>query len=599
MKTLCLYVFHQYTLNVQFFIKHGLFQDPTVDFILIANDPDFKMVLPCPVVVRKNENYDFGAWSEVLLTSDKYKQYDYFILINSTVRGPFLPPWFRQKNWTKLFTEQITDQVKLFGTMICIFDGRPHVQSMLLTTDRIGLQIGINQGIFQLGQTPLTKGEISANKEIQYSTEILNAGYNIGCLLRAYQGIDFRKSSFHHQTICLFELFSYYGMAIHPYEVIFPKITGDAHQSGHQQYMIDKYTSWEMNSEIPLPIPSFDWIQYTLQHPDPSKIFNRATAWSQYTISGGNLTVQDKIKFYQIDLNPWRTSGLFNQLWSLINGILLAHLLTRNVVVSSFYPSHQKNDQLPLDQIVDIQYLNCLIAELGLRTHLTMKVDGVRWQNSKYLNPTKDVYDKNGFLKMLTLMNQEEYRYLNLNDTFNFNLFYRHEDPELRDIFTKLLTGIRFAPKIQQIVQDLKKQYQLTTSYQVIHLRLEDDWIHDFYHRPNRSVGQNRYQRYLALIRQHLKPDHPVYLCTYLTKSPNIMNFTVGELKKQYPKTILAEGWRTRYPHLSPGREIDALVDYLISRDGEIFIGMEMSTFSLGLDLGYKNRQKPSYLVSF
>ena len=39
-------------------------------------------------VKRNNIGYDFGGWSNALLTNDLYKNYDNFIFANSSVIGP-------------------------------------------------------------------------------------------------------------------------------------------------------------------------------------------------------------------------------------------------------------------------------------------------------------------------------------------------------------------------------------------------------------------------------------------------------------------------------------------------------------------------------
>ena len=46
-------------------------------------------------------------------------QYRYFVWLNSSVRGPFLPAYLRGKmHWTAAFTSRITDSVKLVGSTI-------------------------------------------------------------------------------------------------------------------------------------------------------------------------------------------------------------------------------------------------------------------------------------------------------------------------------------------------------------------------------------------------------------------------------------------------------------------------------------------------
>ena len=150
-KTLVLFVFHIYNSRVESFINNCIFYDESVDFVIIANDkeeeynPEFRgfveSVRRCQsglsnslnvdyinrsnvhLVFRDNIGYDFGGWSDALLTDDfknlqspkrehyvenppfspkvpsagetksrtkMYQNYDKFIFVNSSVIGPFL-----------------------------------------------------------------------------------------------------------------------------------------------------------------------------------------------------------------------------------------------------------------------------------------------------------------------------------------------------------------------------------------------------------------------------------------------------------------------------------------------------------------------------
>jgi lipopolysaccharide biosynthesis protein len=55
------------------------------------------------VVNRQNNGHDFGAWSQILLEKGedgipRYQKYDFFVLLNSTIRGPFFPVWQKDRN---------------------------------------------------------------------------------------------------------------------------------------------------------------------------------------------------------------------------------------------------------------------------------------------------------------------------------------------------------------------------------------------------------------------------------------------------------------------------------------------------------------------
>jgi hypothetical protein len=119
MKTLVAYVLHEYNSRVQAFLHNGIFKDDNVDFIIICNNK--KIFLPeidyIKVIKRDNIGFDFGGWSEGIMTNDLYKNYDNFIFVNSSVIGPYLPSYYKGK-WTDVYLQGLNDKVKLFGSTI-------------------------------------------------------------------------------------------------------------------------------------------------------------------------------------------------------------------------------------------------------------------------------------------------------------------------------------------------------------------------------------------------------------------------------------------------------------------------------------------------
>ena len=78
-KTLVIYVFHIYNQNVEYFLNNAIFKDDYVDFLIICNSVSLKLSLPSSikdyvrVLQRENIGYDFGGWSDGILTNDLYK----------------------------------------------------------------------------------------------------------------------------------------------------------------------------------------------------------------------------------------------------------------------------------------------------------------------------------------------------------------------------------------------------------------------------------------------------------------------------------------------------------------------------------------------
>ena len=121
------------------------------------------------VILRPNTCYDLGAYGDVLTTpvaelnmdrslnltviSSKlstatlYNTHTRFILVNASVRGPFLPLW-SSECWSDAYLRALDSldwrgrKVKMVGmTMNCVTSRPRHVQSMVLALDHIGLGV--------------------------------------------------------------------------------------------------------------------------------------------------------------------------------------------------------------------------------------------------------------------------------------------------------------------------------------------------------------------------------------------------------------------------------------------------------------------------
>ena len=241
-------------------------------------------------------------WSAALSSRD-LKEYVYFIFINSSSRGPFLPIW-NKENWVNHLTGMITTEVKLAGPTVGYYATEkdniyvPHVQSMVFVTDHVGLNIAFQKNILGPTLPQLSHEQTSIQCEVAFSSYILDAGYNIACLLAAYRNVDFRTlkerdgmklqprptnygqfpSSIranHHWGK------DYYSMSPHPYEILFIKTSSWA---APNYLVLMNYCSWTRghpysedlqgtsnNSTIEVP-PDFDWRMYLYINKDVARV---------------------------------------------------------------------------------------------------------------------------------------------------------------------------------------------------------------------------------------------------------------------------------------------------------------------------------------
>jgi hypothetical protein len=233
-KTLVLFVFHEINDRVNNFFKNCIFYDDNVDFVVICNYDDIPHKIHLPnyvkIIHRCNIGFDFGGWSEALFTGDLYKNYDYFIFVNSSVIGPFLPSYYKRK-WTDIYIDGLKNNVKLFGSTINTENQpltRSHVQSYIFCMEKTTLEYLIACNIFKPFYNEKNLREIVDNYEIGMSRKIIEKGWNIGSLLDYYKDIDFtfeKKSPTDYNINYLNDMMysNYRNVYWNEYELVFIK----------------------------------------------------------------------------------------------------------------------------------------------------------------------------------------------------------------------------------------------------------------------------------------------------------------------------------------------------------------------------------------
>ena len=113
--------------NLQFFLDVGVrpfAQHQDRLFVLVVNSELVTVVVPDQpnfvVVVRPNIGFDFCAWRAILAGFDElrasWQAFTHFIVINDSVRGPFLPAGVT--DWVHYFVAQVGTAHKLVGTTV-------------------------------------------------------------------------------------------------------------------------------------------------------------------------------------------------------------------------------------------------------------------------------------------------------------------------------------------------------------------------------------------------------------------------------------------------------------------------------------------------
>ena len=244
-KCVCIYAYYEkdekYKENLIYFINNGILDD--IDYYIIINGscsvsiPELDNIT---VINRENKGYDFGAWN-YCVNNFINKKYDYYIFLNTSVRGPYLNN--SNTNWIKEFLKLFnTKEVKLVGTTISVFsnpggyfdrntlknifnhDGPyTHVQSMFFILDDESFNYLKNIEFFK--KDFYNFKDVIINKEIGMTQFILKNNWNINCSLHKYRNYDYRivKQNFNTtgEDPCMKD--GYFGKSIDPYEAIFFK----------------------------------------------------------------------------------------------------------------------------------------------------------------------------------------------------------------------------------------------------------------------------------------------------------------------------------------------------------------------------------------
>ncbi len=233
-----------YRINFQHFLTFGIPSDADV-FCILAGPCTIEL----PALERvsylhtENKNWDYGGYAMALQQHVDSTAYDYFVFINSSVRGPFLPPGSHE-NWLDRFFQYADADVGIIGSTIAIlgkdsidaqyFQARypnalppyAHVQSTAYMLSAKAMQILQAHGFYERSQV-MHKADVICHYEIRMSQLLIENGLNLKCLLPEYNRIDYRLPySDPNPTSYLGDPSTpdgYFGRTIHPYEGLFIK----------------------------------------------------------------------------------------------------------------------------------------------------------------------------------------------------------------------------------------------------------------------------------------------------------------------------------------------------------------------------------------
>lgn len=265
--------------NLMYFLRHGLHS--AADFIFIMNGVDNQTVASFQIpeeasniriMQRPPTCFDLGAYGEVLRSKEQWtsigwgagriplwRRYKRFIMLNSSVRGPFLPHWGQGACWSDLFVQRVTWDTKLVGLTANCWP-HFHVQSDVWATDFVGMELLMNPPLpgpnstvddFAEWDAPVGLADCypdlsrAVHAELGATRVMLDAGHKVDLMMSAFHGIA------NYSQVCdpqahgdLLYKDRYFGTSVHPYETLFTKTNRDL-----DEVLLERLTEWHWKSD--------------------------------------------------------------------------------------------------------------------------------------------------------------------------------------------------------------------------------------------------------------------------------------------------------------------------------------------------------------
>lgn len=290
-----------------------------------------------------------------------------------------------------------------------------------------------------------------------------------------------------------------------------------------------------------------------------------------------------KRKYYKANntqhLGP---TGLLNQIFNLVNGLTLAHLNKRDLCNPTFLPNYNSLDSVCLSKIVDIDHLNNLLQSINF--DVMVRIDPILDKNNWIIPSYHDRFILVDALEYISdILTQDDQEYIDLGLVFGI---YSSGGKFVSEGRLTIYTDLKFNNEYYKVLDYCVSKF-LSEKYNVIHLRIEDDWIKYYMN----CIGADTFEecsnklinKYFEVMHNTFDSNDVIYVATHLLKSENKNNFIMTEIQRKYPHAVFSIPWREHFPNILKGREIDALIDYLICKRAEKFIGLGASTFSIML----------------
>lgn len=237
-----------FTENLNFFQKIGVIENENYHFNFVINsETGIENIIPrknVSAIQGHNKGYDFGAYKQSL-DSVNINDFNYFIFINDTCRGPFIPDYVpSETTWVEMFLTKLDEKIKMVGPTwftarrhrflqrkLRITKGQnTHIQSYCFGVDKVALNLLLKNNKFDSENKE--KIQVIGEHEIGCSRLLIENGYEI----KAFQMSKYDIAK--HEDIN--KPGEYFGTTINPFEIMFIKTNRIYDQ------IVNNYTNWFM-----------------------------------------------------------------------------------------------------------------------------------------------------------------------------------------------------------------------------------------------------------------------------------------------------------------------------------------------------------------
>lgn len=202
---------------------------------------------------KENEGMDFAAHNvtfEWLAAKQQFKLYKYFILLNSSVRGPFVPAYMPNLwQWPNAYIDRLVGDVKaVSSSLVCLPSADlggfgPKLESWAFAIDQEGLEAAIEDGVFYTRTCKLCEDGVVVKGEYGLSAALMRRGFNIDTLMAKYKKVDWRDERHWHcnNNVHPSRHGTYDTISMHPFETVFIKASWHVGEP-----FVDKYSEWSL-----------------------------------------------------------------------------------------------------------------------------------------------------------------------------------------------------------------------------------------------------------------------------------------------------------------------------------------------------------------